>query len=188
MIEERVSVLERMTAALAGSGDVACAGAIGAAQTAPGRLSPAHAKQLHGVVENGVGGMALVTTVGRGLTALQAQTNQTTYDHAKAALVALVTGLNKARRWALSERNVERVAEGSLLMHIHPSCPECRGRGRALLPGTSYVDMSQCCTACGGTGQRPYPKRFQEQIAATLNIVGLLQSLAEQAVTKELRA
>lgn len=186
MSEERASVLERMTSAIAGSGDVEVMGALGAAQVAAGRLSSAEAHQLQGVVDNGVGGMALVATVGRGLTALQARTTQISYDQARACLKALVSRLNKARRWGLNERNEERVAEGSLLMHLQPTCQHCRGRRYELVPGTSTVG-DRMCRPCGGTGQRPYPKRFREQIAATLNVMSLIQGIAERAVAREMR-
>lgn len=186
MSSERASVLERMSAALSGRGDVEVMGALGAAQIAAGRMPAAQARQLAGVVDDGVGGMALAVAVGRHLTALQVTASQLTYGQAKAALVELVTRLDKARRWALGERNVERVAEGSLLMHLQPSCPHCRGRRYELAPGTTHTS-ERICQPCGGTGQRPYPKRFRDEIAATLNVLGLIQGLAERAVAREMR-
>lgn len=185
MSTERASILERMTSAMAGSGDIEVMGALGAAQVASGRLNAGDARQLAGVFGNGIGGMALVATVGRSLTALQARTVQGTYDTAKEAMTALVQRLNVKRRWRLNERNEERVAESALLMHLHPSCPHCHGRRYELLPGTSTVG-NRICRPCGGTGQRPYPKRFQEEVAATMNVLGLVQGLAERAVAKEL--
>lgn len=186
MNDDRASVLERMTTALAGSGDVAVMGALGAAQVSPGLIPAAAARALHGVVENGVGGMAMLAAVGKRLTELQARTSQVTYDQARESLQGLVAALNRARRWRLTDRNVRRVAEGSLLMHLHPTCPHCRGRGYELVPGAPTVS-ERVCQPCGGNGQRPYPKRFREEIAATLSVLGLIQGLTERAVAKEMR-
>lgn len=188
MIEERASVLERITSALAGSGDVEVMGALGAAQVTPGRLTSSDKRQLGRIVEgaDGIGGLALISAVGRHLTALQATTTQLTYDQAKRALMELVARLCKTRRWGLTERNVERVAEGSLLMHLHPTCQCCRGRRYELIPDTPHTSQI-VCPSCEGTGQRPYPRRFREEISATLNVLGLIQGLTERAVARELR-
>lgn len=179
------SVLERMTAALAGSPDMEVMGALGMAQIATGRIPPAEARQLRGLVDNGTGGMALVAAIGRGLTALQTGATQASYDDARELLAALVARLNRLRRWGLHDRNERRVAEGALLMHLHPSCPHCHGRRYELTPGTDTVG-ERTCRPCGATGQRPYPKRFKDEIAAVLSILGLIQGLAERAVAREM--
>lgn len=186
MNDERASVLERMTSALSGGSDMEVMGALGAAQVSPGRLPAAHARQLAGVVHNGVGGLAIVSAIGKRLTALQAAASQLTYDQAKGALLDLVARLAKARRWALTQRQVERVAESSLLMHLHPICQCCHGRRYELIPGTPHTGQI-VCPACAGTGQRPYPQRFRDEIAATLTVLGLIQGLTERAVARELQ-
>lgn len=176
---ERATVLERMTAALSGSPDMEVMGAMGMAQIASGRIPEAEAQQLRGLVANGPGGLAMVAAIGRGLTALQSRATQETYDGARDLLTQLVARLNTLRRWKLNDRNERRVAEGALLMHLYPSCPHCHGQKREDLP-------EAVCPSCVGTGQRPYPRRFKDEIAATLSTMGLIQGLSERAVAKEM--
>jgi hypothetical protein len=182
VIEDRATILERMTKALAGSGDMEVMRALGGAEAAPGRLPAATVRQLRGVVDQGLGGASAIAELGAKLTQLQAVTNQNSYDQARGALAALVARLNSVRRWRLNERNEERVAEAALLMHLQPACPTCRGRRYLAVEGqAAYI-----CQPCGGSGQRPYPRRFKEEISATLNVLGLIQGLAERAVARRM--
>lgn len=180
MSEERASVLERMTSAMGGGGDSEIVAALGMAQIAAGRLPGGVSRALAGIVGQGAGAECLVASIGVGLTRLQASATQLTFDQARAGIISLVTRLNESRRWRLTDSAIVRVAEGSLLMHLHPTCTACHGRGH--VPGTP----TEACASCGGTGQRPYPRRNADEVKSTLHVLGLIQGLTERAVARRI--
>lgn len=183
MITERASALEHISSAVTGEGERDWVGALAMAQLAPGRIGAAEARALRGVVDPGVGSQAAVTALGIHLARLQQAGDQITYDQACRAMAGMVLRLNVARRWGLTKRQAERVAEAALLLHLHPKCGHCRGRQFEPIPDTPSLSKIEC-PACGGTGNRPIPKKNHDEIASTLHVLQLILGMTEQAAAR----
>lgn len=186
MIEERADVLERLTTALGGSGDMEVMRALGGAEITPGRLPSRELEEIFGVDRRSVGGIAAAAAIGAQLTRLQSTVTQLSYDQARESISAIVRRLNERRRWSLTEEQVRRVAESALLMHLHPTCTHCHGRREETVPDAPHTS-GEPCGHCGGTGQRPYPRRNRDKVEAVLRVIGDIQAFMERAVARRLR-
>jgi hypothetical protein len=182
--DERASVLERLSSAMAGGGDPDVVAALGLAQAASGDIGARNARGL-GLVAAGIGSPAQISAIGAHLTRLQAAASQLSFAQAAASISALVDRLNDSRRWGLSEAQVERIAHNALLLHLNPVCPACEGRKFELIPGTPHVGERRC-NFCHGTGQRPYPRRHGEKVQAVMSVLGWIQGLMEKAVARRI--
>jgi hypothetical protein len=181
---ERASTLEQISSAMVDESSRDWVAALGMAQVARGDIRPHEAKLLEGVVDRGLGSQALITALGAHLTRLQTVANQLTYDKACESIAAVVRRLNAVRRWALDDRQIRRVAESALLLHLHPTCTSCHGRQYEAIPQTPHLSKIEC-PACRGTGLRPMPRRNAEEVAYVLNVLGLIQGLTERAVARK---
>lgn len=182
MRDERASVLERLSTAMAAGGDADVVGALGMAQALAGATGAGGAPRDLASVASSRGE---INAIGAHLTRLQAAASHLGYAQALASIRALVDRLNVARRWQLTEPQADRVAHNALLLHVSPACPACQGRRYELIPGTPHTSERHC-QQCGGTGQRPYPRRNGEQVRAVLNVLGWIQGLMERAVTRRM--
>lgn len=184
---DRTSTLERVSSAMNGSESSDWLAALALAQISTGEVRGGELKLLAGVVDRGMGAQSSINAVGAHLTRLQTTTSQLSYLQARDSLAGLVRRLNQVRHWRLSDKHVVRVAESTLLMHLHPKCPHCHGQAYELVDGAPYQDESRPCDHCGGTGNRRMPKRHADEVAYVLNVLGLIQGLTERAVERRMR-
>lgn len=183
MNNDRATVLERLTLAAGGRGDIEVVRALGGAEAAIG-LVPRELERVLGISRRSVGGLAAVTEVGAQLTRLQAETGLPA-EQALESIRVLTARLNMVRGWRLSEQQIQRVARCSLQLHRDPTCPHCQGRRYELQPGVPSVS-ARICRPCSGTGQRPYPKRHGDKVEAVMNVLGWIQGVMEKAVARRL--
>jgi hypothetical protein len=178
---EPTSVLEHVASAMNGRDSRDWLGALAMAQVQPGAVPPELRKALGGVVPNTR--QREISSLGAQLTRLQTEGTQLTYNQARESIAGLVRRLNQVRRWKLSDKHIARVAESSLLLHLHPTCRCCHGRKYEVIEATPSLSKIEC-PACHGTGNQPMPRRNGSEVAAVLNVLGLIQGLTERAVQR----
>jgi hypothetical protein len=186
-MRDQASILEHVASAMNGSDNSDWLGALAMAQAAPGAIRASDSRLLQGVVVGGARGAAAIVGLGASITRLQTTTSRLTVTQARDSIAALVRKLNEVRRWRLSDKHVERVAESTLLLHLHPTCPYCNGQKHELIADTPVQDVKRPCARCAGTGNRPMPRRNPAEVAYVLNVLGIIQGLTERAVEKRMR-
>lgn len=118
--------------------------------------------------------------------AAQAGGGVTALKHARESILGLVRKLSIRRNWRVSESDLVRIAELSLVHHISPACRHCSGLGYHVTPGADSLS-SRKCSHCKGTGRHPIQKRHRAHVEVVLGSLANIDSLAEYHVRKLLR-
>ena len=124
--------------------------------------------------------------VGGSLLHLQVGGDAAALGAAELSVRSLVKAMSARRNWRLNGEATDRVAKLSLLHHIAPVCPTCHGRKFMEVPGTGRLS-GQACGYCHGTGVRPLGRRNQDEVAAVLVELAMIESVVQRSVGRLVR-
>ncbi len=98
------------------------------------------------------------------------------------ALVPACAARLRERYPRLSPREAQTLARHVLSWYRDNTCPQCRGRGFELVPGTPRTLSSQACGVCGGAGRTPVADGRGMTAAQTRAAHWLAGALGDEAV------